>query len=54
MLDNFLGLMAEKRKIQWSQKDLASAIQAIIKENLTLRTTTCTDRFGVLKSTLNN
>jgi len=44
--------MAEKRKTRWSQKDLASAIQAIKKENLSLRT--AADRFGVPKSTLNN
>ena len=44
--------MAEKRETRWSQKDLISAIQAIEKENLSLRTVE--DRFGVPKSTLNN
>ena len=44
--------MAEKGKTRWSQKDLASAIEAIKKENLSLRT--AADRFGVPKSTLYN
>ena len=30
--------MDEKRKTRWSQKDLTSAIEAIKKENLSLRT----------------
>ena len=50
MLDDFLGLMAEKRKTRWSQKDLVSAIQAI-KRKISLRT--AAGRFGMPKSTLN-
>ena len=45
--------MAEERKTQCrSQKYLTSTIQAIKKENLSLRT--AADRFGMPKSTLNN
>ena len=44
--------MAEKGKIRWSQKELASAIETIKKENFSLRM--AAERFGVPKSTLYN